>query len=102
MTQPQWAVGGCKTVVDIIKENEAKHGIKEQSDYPQRRSRGKRFRHMWRGRHWEAILKTLKAAQMQGRILAGESVGKEVHDETVMYCDISKSIFAYPYLDAKI
>lgn len=101
---PQWAIEVCKTVVDVIKENEAKHGIKGAVRItPNDVREGKDLEHMWRGRHWEAILETFEGCANAGAdFLAIESVGgKEVHDEAVMYCDISKSIFALSVLGCK-
>lgn len=88
---PQWAIEVCKTVVDVIKENEAKHGIKGAVRItPNDVREGKDLEHMWRGRHWEAILETFEGCANAGAdFLAIESVGgKEVHDEAVMYCDM--------------
>jgi len=98
---PQWGVEVCKTVVDIVKEYEAKHGIKGAVRItPNDIREGRDLEHMWHGKHWEAILKTFEGCAGAGAdLLAIESVGgKEVHDDAIMYCDISKSIFALSVL----
>ncbi|NLG88669.1 MAG: methanol--corrinoid methyltransferase [Clostridiaceae bacterium] len=98
---PQWGIEVCKTVVDIIKEYEAKYGIKGAVRItPNDIREGSDLEHMWRGRHWNAILETFEGCAKAGAdFLAIESVGgKEVHDEAVMYCDIKKSIFALSIL----
>ncbi|MCL2217444.1 MAG: methanol--corrinoid methyltransferase [Defluviitaleaceae bacterium] len=98
---PAWGIEVCKTVVDIIKENEAKYGIKGAVRItPNDIREGKELEHMWRGRHWEAMLKTFEGCAKTGAdFMSIESVGgKEVHDEAVMYCDIAKSIFALSVL----
>ncbi|OQB13712.1 MAG: Methanol-cobalamin methyltransferase B subunit [Firmicutes bacterium ADurb.Bin193] len=98
---PEWGVEVCKTVVDIIKDYEAKHGIRGCVRItPNDIREGNDLAHMWRGRHWDAMLKTFEGCSRAGAdFLAIESVGgKETHDEAVMYCDISKSIFALSVL----
>ena len=98
---PEWGIAVCRTVVDIIKENEAKHGIKGAVRItPNDIREGSGLEHMWRGKHWEAMLQTFEGCAAAGADLFSiESVGgKEVHDEAVMFCDIAKSIFALSVL----
>lgn len=95
--EPAWGIEICKTVVDIIKDYEAKYGIKGAVRItPNDIREGKDLEHMWHGRHWDAIMRTFEGcAKVGADFLAIESVGgKEVHDEAIMYCDIAKSIFA--------
>ena len=101
---PEWGIEVCKTVVDTIKEYEAKHGIKGAVRItPNDIREGNDLEHMWRGRQWEAMLKTFEGcANIGADLLAIESVGgKEVHDEAVMYCDLTKAIFALSVLGCK-
>lgn len=98
---PDWGIEVCKTVVDIIKEYEAKHGLKGAVRItPNDIREGNNLEHMWRGKQWDAMMKTFEGCANAGAdFLAIESVGgKEVHDEAVMYCDIAKSIFALSVL----
>lgn len=98
---PEWGIEVCKTVVDIIKESEAKYGIKGSVRItPNDIREGKDLVHMWRGRHWDAMMQTFEGCAKAGAdFLSIESVGgKEVHDDAVMYCDIAKSIFALSVL----
>lgn len=98
---PQWGIDVCKTVVDIIKEYALKYGIKAAVRItPNDIREGKDLEHMWHGRHWELMLKTFEECAKTGAdILAIESVGgKEVHDDSILNCDISKSIFALSIL----
>ena len=100
---PAWGIEVCKTVVDIVKEYEAKHGIKGAVRItPTDIREGRDLEHMWRGKHWDAIMQTFEGCAGAGaELLAIESVGgKETHDEAVMFCDISKSIFALTVLGA--
>ena len=98
---PEWGIEVCKVVVDIIRENEAKYGIKGAVRItPNDNREGNELEHMWRGRHWDTMLRTFEGCAEAGAdLLAIESIGgKEVHDEAVMYCDIAKSIFALSVL----
>ena len=98
---PEWGIEVCKTVVDIIKEHEAKHGIKGSVRItPNDIREGRGLEHMWHGKHWDRMLETFEGCAKTGAdLLAIESVGgKETHDEAVMYCDIAKSIFALSVL----
>jgi len=98
---PAWGIEVCKTVVDIIKEHEAKYGIKGSVRItPNDIREGRELEHMWHGRHWDRMLETFEGCAKAGAdFLAIESVGgKETHDEAVMYCDIAKSIFALSIL----
>ncbi|MFA6309244.1 MAG: methyltransferase MtaB domain-containing protein [Clostridia bacterium] len=101
---PAWAIEICKTIVDIIKEYEVKYGLKGAVRItPNDIREGKECEHMWHGRHWDAILETFEGCAKTGAdLLAIESTGgKEVHDDALMYCDISKSIFALSVLGCK-
>jgi methanol--5-hydroxybenzimidazolylcobamide Co-methyltransferase len=101
---PSWATEVTKTVVDIIKDYEAKHGIKGAVRItPNDIREGSDLEHMWHGRHWDAILKTFEDCAHAGAdFLAIESVGgKEVHDDAIMYGDIKKSIFALSVLGCR-
>ncbi|MDR0248717.1 MAG: methanol--corrinoid methyltransferase [Oscillospiraceae bacterium] len=98
---PEWGIEVCKTVVDIINEHGAKHGIKGAVRItPNDIREGTELEHMWRGAKWERMLRTFEGCAKAGAdFLAIESVGgKETHDEAVMYCDIAKSIFALSVL----
>ena len=98
---PEWGIEVCKTVVDVIKEYEAKYGVKGAVRItPNDIREGGNLEHMWHGRHWDAILETFEGCAKAGaNFLAIESIGgKEVHDEAIMYCDIKKSIFALSVL----
>jgi methanol--5-hydroxybenzimidazolylcobamide Co-methyltransferase len=98
---PEWGIEVCKVVVDIIKEHEAKHGIKGAVRItPNDIREGHDLEHMWRGKHWDNMLRTFEGCAKTGAdFLAIESVGgKEVHDDAIMYCDIAKSIFALSVL----
>ena len=99
--EPAWGVEVCKTVVDIIKEYEVKHGIKGAVRItPNDIREGRDLEHMWKGKHWDAMIKTFEGCAETGAdFLAIESVGgKEVHDDAIMFCDIEKSIFALSVL----
>jgi len=102
MTQnPAWGIEVCKTVVDVVKEYEARHGIKGAVRItPNDNRESSAVAHMWRNQDWDSTFETFEGCAKAGAdLLAIESVGgKEVHDEAVMYCDIAKSIFALSIL----
>jgi len=98
---PEWGIEVCKIVVDIIKEHEAKYGIKGAVRItPNDIREGSDLEHMWHGLHWDAMIRTFEGCAKAGAdLLAIESIGgKEVHDDAIMYCDITKSIFALSVL----
>jgi len=102
--RPEWGTEIAKTVVDVIKEHEAKTGIKGAVRItPNDIREGKGLEHMWHGTHWDAMLKTFVGSAKAGAdFLSIESIGgKEVHDDAIMFCDIEKSIFALSVLGAK-
>jgi len=100
---PAWGVEVTRTVVDVIREHEAKDGIRAAVRItPVDIREGRDLEHMWHGSHWDKIMETFEgAANVGADLLAIESVGgKSVHDEAVMYCDLPKSIFALSVLGA--
>ncbi|MGI6203506.1 MAG: methyltransferase MtaB domain-containing protein [Eubacteriales bacterium] len=101
---PKWGIDVCKTVVDIIKEHEAKYGIKAAVRItPNDIREGPQLQHMWRGAEWDCMLETFEGCANAGAdFLAIESVGgKEIHDEATISCDIAKSIFALSIIGCK-
>jgi methanol--5-hydroxybenzimidazolylcobamide Co-methyltransferase len=98
---PKWGIEIAKTVVDVIKENEAKTGMKGAVRItPVDIREGRDVEHMWHGKHWDSVLETFEGSAKAGaELLAIESVGgKDVHDEGLMYADIGKVIFSYSAL----
>jgi len=101
---PEWAIETCKTVVDVIKENEAKYGVLGAVRItPNDIREGREVRHMWKGMHWDKMLETFEGcAKVGAEMLAIESIGgKEVHDDAIINCDIAKSIFALSILGCR-
>lgn len=94
---PDWGIEVTKTVRDIMFDYEQKYGLKSVMRItPNDIREGRGLEHMWRGMHWESMMKTFEGCAKAGAdFLAIESVGgKEIHDEAIMYCDIKKSLFA--------
>jgi len=101
---PKWGIEVCKTVVDVIKEYEAKYGIKGAVRItPNDIREGNDLEHMWRGKYWDSMMETFAGCAKEGAdFLAIESVGgKEVHDDAVLFCDLSKSIFGLSILGCR-
>lgn len=102
--EPAWGIEVCKTVVDIIKEYEAKYGIKGAVRMtPNDNREGRDLTHMWHGRHWDTMMQAFEGSAKAGAdFLAIESIGgKEVHDEAIMYCDLKKALFALGVLGCR-
>ncbi|MBZ4644638.1 MAG: methanol:corrinoid methyltransferase [Clostridia bacterium] len=101
---PAWGIEITKTVRDVMYEYEAKHGLKSALRItPNDIREGKEVVHMWHGEHWENMLKTFEGCANAGAdFLSIESIGgKEIHDDAIMFCDISKSLFALSILGTK-
>ncbi|WP_094550292.1 methyltransferase MtaB domain-containing protein [Petroclostridium xylanilyticum] len=101
---PAWGIEITKTVRDVMYEYEAKHGLKSALRItPNDIREGKEVTHMWHGEHWENMLKTFEGCANAGAdFLSIESIGgKEIHDDAIMFCDISKSLFALSILGTK-
>jgi methanol--5-hydroxybenzimidazolylcobamide Co-methyltransferase len=99
--RPEWCIEVCKTVVDIVKEHESKHGIKGSVRItPNDNREGDQVEHMWRGPRWDETMKAFEGSAKAGAdFLAIETIGgKEVHDDALMMCDIKKDVFAYAAL----
>lgn len=98
---PDWAIETCKTVVDTIKEHEAKSGIKGAVKItPNDNREGAIGEHMYSGLHWDTIWTAFEGCGKAGaEIFAIEScAGKEVHDEGTMFCEIAKCLFSMSIL----
>ena len=94
---PQWGIDVNRTVVDIVKEYEAKYGIKTVVRLtPVDIREGRDLEHMYRGKQWEAVMETFRGAGETGAdFLAIESIGgKHLHDDALMMCDLPKILFA--------
>lgn len=95
---PQWGIDVNKTVVDVAKEYEAKHGIKTCVRLtPVDVREGRDLEHMYHGKQWDSVLETFRGAGETGAdLLAIESIGgKHLHDDALMMCDLPKILFSY-------
>lgn len=102
--KPEWCIEICKLFVDIIKENEAKYGIKGAVRItPNDNREGEGLVHMWRGDRWDETMKAFEGSAKAGAdFLSIESIGgKEVHDDALMFCDLRKAIFALSALSCR-
>ncbi|MGM9566773.1 MAG: methyltransferase MtaB domain-containing protein [Clostridia bacterium] len=101
---PQWGIDVNKTVVDVVKEYEAKYGIKTCVRLtPVDIREGRDLEHMYHGKHWENVMETFRGAGETGAdLLAIESIGgKHLHDDALMMCDLPKILFAYGVVGCK-
>ncbi len=101
---PEWGVEVIKTVRNVMYEYEQKYGLKSAlRATPVDIREDRESIHMWRGRHWESILETFEGCAKEGAdFLAIESIGgKDIHDDAIMFCEITKSLFALGVLGAR-
>ncbi|NMA64775.1 MAG: methanol--corrinoid methyltransferase, partial [Clostridiaceae bacterium] len=101
---PEWGIEIIKTVRNVMYEYEHKYGIKSAlRATPIDIREDRESVHMWKGRHWESILETFEGCAKEGAdFLAIESIGgKDIHDDAVMFCEISKSLFALGVLGTR-
>lgn len=101
---PEWGVEITRTVREVMFDYEAKHGLKSVMRItPVDIREDRESIHMWKGRHWESVLRTFEGCAKEGAdFLAIESIGgKDIHDDAVMFCEITKSLFALGVLGAR-
>lgn len=101
---PAWGIEIVKVVRDIMNEYEAKHALKSVMRItPVDIREDKQSPHMWRGPLWDALTATFEGTAKAGAdLLSIESIGgKDVHDDAIMFCEITKSLFALGVLGAK-
>lgn len=101
---PQWGIEVAKIVKDVMMEYQSKYGLKSLLRMtPVDIREGKDLKHMYRGEHWEKVLETFRGCgEIGADFLAIESVGgKNLHDDAVMNCDLSKALFALGVVGAR-
>lgn len=101
---PQWGVDITKTVREVMNNYESKHGLKSALRItPVDIREDRESIHMWKGKHWESVLQTFEGCANEGAdFLAIESIGgKDIHDDAIMFCEITKSLFALGVLGAR-
>lgn len=101
---PSWGVEITKNVREIMWDYENKYNLKSALRItPVDIREDKKSTHMWKGEHWDLVMRTFKeCAEAGADLLAIESIGgKDIHDEAVMYCDIKKALFALGVLGVK-
>jgi methanol--5-hydroxybenzimidazolylcobamide Co-methyltransferase len=101
---PEWGIEITKTVREVMYEYEAKYGLKSVARItPVDIREDRQSPHMWRGSHWDAIMKTFEGCAEAGAdLLSIESIGgKDMHDDAIMFCEIDKSLFALGILGAR-
>ncbi len=101
---PEWGIEIVKTVRNVMYDYEQKYGLKSALRItPVDIREDKESVHMWRGRHWEAILQTFEGCAKEGAdFLAIESIGgKDIHDDAIVFCEITKSLFALGILGTR-
>jgi len=101
---PEWGIEIIKTVRDVMYDYEQKYGLKSAlRATPVDIREDKESTHMWKGKHWEAILETFAGCAKEGAdFLAIESIGgKDLHDDALVFCEITKSLFSLGVLGTR-
>lgn len=101
---PKWGIEITKVVREIMNTYEQNHGLKSSLRItPVDIREDKESEHMWRGKHWESIMETFEGCANEGAdFLAIESIGgKDIHDDAIMFCEITKSLFALSILGCR-
>lgn len=101
---PKWGIEIAKTVRDVMYEHESKYGLKSALRItPVDIREDRESVHMWKGKHWESVLETFEGCARAGAdLLAIESIGgKDIHDDAIMFCEITKSLFALGVLGVR-
>lgn len=101
---PEWGIEITKTVRNIMYEYESKYNLKSAMRItPVDIREDRECLHMWRGKHWESIIKTFEGSANEGAdLLSIESIGgKSIHDDAIMFCDLKKSLFSLGILGVK-
>lgn len=100
---PQWGIDVAKIVKETMREYESR-GLKSLLRItPVDIREGRDLKHMFHGEHWDKVMETFQGcAEVGSDMLAIESVGgKNLHDDAVMNCDLSKALFALGVVGAK-
>ncbi|HHV99237.1 MAG TPA: methanol--corrinoid methyltransferase [Clostridiaceae bacterium] len=101
---PEWGIEIIKTVRNVMFDYEQKYGLKSALRVtPVDIREDRESVHMWKGKHWDAILETFEgSAKVGADFLAIESIGgKDIHDDALVYCEITKSLFSLGVLGAR-
>ncbi|MCL2882853.1 MAG: methanol--corrinoid methyltransferase [Coriobacteriia bacterium] len=105
--EPEWGIQHMQVIEEVVEGYYQKYGLKGsiRSTPVDVREVGaaEGLEHMWHGSLWDKVVRSMEGSAAAGNdFLSIESIGgKDVHDEGLMYNDISKIIFALGVLGAK-
>jgi methanol--5-hydroxybenzimidazolylcobamide Co-methyltransferase len=94
---PAWGIEACKRVREALHRWEARAGLRTALRItPVDIREDPAAPHMWKGEHWDKVLRTFEGCARAGSdLLSIESIGgKDVHDTALVECDLRKSLFA--------
>lgn len=96
---PAWGIAVNQVVADVLREFEAKHGLKGLLRItPVDIREGDDLEHMFHGSHWARLMECFRGSADVARdmsFLSIESVGgKNLHDDALMMCDLPKILFS--------
>ncbi len=94
--EPTWGEDVTKVVKEVLTDFEGRHQLTSLLRVTPVDIREGNVEHMWRGRQWDTLMDSFQRCAAAGAdLLAIESVGgKHLHDDAVMYGDLTKSLFA--------
>ncbi|MDR0308846.1 MAG: hypothetical protein LBH87_02845 [Coriobacteriales bacterium] len=105
--EPEWGIQHMEVIEEVCESYYQKYGLKVavRSTPVDVREVGAHegLDHMWHGNLWDKVVRSMEGSAAAGNdFLSIESIGgKDVHDEGLMYNDISKIIFALGVLGAR-
>ena len=104
---PEWGIQHMEVIEEVVESYYQKYGLKVavRSTPVDVREVGaaEGLEHMWHGSLWDKVVKSMEGSAAAGNdFLSIESIGgKDVHDEGLLYNDISKIIFGLGVLGAR-
>ncbi len=105
--EPEWGIQHMAVIEEVVESYYQKYGLKVavRSTPVDVREVGAHegLDHMWHGNLWDKVVRSIEGSAALGNdFLSIESIGgKDIHDEGLMYNDISKIIFALGVLGAR-
>ncbi|MCL1879784.1 MAG: methanol--corrinoid methyltransferase [Actinomycetia bacterium] len=105
--EPEWGIQHMEVIEEVCESYFQKYGLKVavRSTPVDVREVGSHegLEHMWHGKLWDKVVRSMEGSAAAGNdFLSIESIGgKDVHDEGLLFNDISKIIFGLGVLGAR-
>ncbi len=103
---PKWGVDVNRAVAEVLKEFEAREGLKSLLRItPVDIREGDDLVHMFHGSHWDRVMECFQGSAEAAKdiaLLSIESIGgKHLHDDALMMCDLPKILFSLAVVACK-